>query len=102
MIALPNQNASSILGLLFIMPLRTVPASVESMNGQTKQGGDEFLGEGSTGGHFQWVSVWRGHPVGHGCYQAAVLTPNGVIYYQYNNGHQVLNACGVHAYLTGS
>lgn len=44
MTALPNHNASSILRLLFIMHLRTVPACVESMNHQTKQGRDEFLG----------------------------------------------------------
>lgn len=48
MISLPGQNASSILHLLFIMHLRTVPGSVGPRKDQTNQGRDELLGEGGS------------------------------------------------------
>lgn len=72
----PRRSASSILSLLLMTRLRTVPGCVGSVNDQAKQGRDELPGEGGPGlSDFQRVPAWRGVPERHRCHHAAVLAP---------------------------
>lgn len=100
-IPLPNQDASPVSHLWFIMHLRTVPASVGSSTAKRRQEG--MIPRGAR----RWLPFPTCPGVErcserHGGHHAAALTLPGSIWYQYDNGHQLPNVCAVRASVTGS